>query len=646
MRRRRNPDDPTLLARVKLKIVKSRSRVTVWAYDGGTEIAKATFARAPWTVQRWQKDVLMSALTEVSSAYRRKGVASLIYRTLAAHGFKIHPASAQTWQGQQLWQGGRWPGKSEAYQESHPTTWKEKVATLRTNPDDEDLLRRLTVEVDDDCAYAAGKMGRYVELRAFDGKNYAAVATLKLIGRTAHPIQVDTWPAYRRRGVMSWLLRWAETNLRCKVRDSKDLTADGRLFKQGRRRNPGDPKSLLQQLVAEFRADGGEDVERGWVLPDGRIVDLNARDEFGFPEERGTHGGVDEYFEKAGYPRPVGPEAVRDSHITFMRLTGAIRIASHDFFLFHVETIPTPAQVTTCGKIAAFHKAYREDDEDAPEPAARVYFGPRNRTTHVVPMTPGNLRRVLEALPEAPPKPKRSKSRRNPPRDVDTLEALGDECAVWAIAAATGRTVPEVRRAFLAGGDDIWLTKGGYGSGASMRQIRAVVKRLDWDHRIVGIGQALTLGNGPRAVFTQYQSDLFVRGRRRGQIGADEFDVPEGVKDDVTRSMGPAAAVQEFDRVTTIGMLVDQAKREGLSLLAVTVNVKRSRGAYTFRGHIVGYAPGRGLYDTSVRSKTAVAKILDGKPSEVITGLDYAAHGDEVPQRMRPVVLWVFFKGK
>ena len=32
MRRRRNPDDPALLARVKLKITKSRSRVDVRAY--------------------------------------------------------------------------------------------------------------------------------------------------------------------------------------------------------------------------------------------------------------------------------------------------------------------------------------------------------------------------------------------------------------------------------------------------------------------------------------------------------------------------------------------------------------------------------------------------------------------------------------
>lgn len=507
----------------------------------------------------------------------------------------------------------------------------------RGNPDDQDLLRRLTVETDDDPRQMRGKVDSYLEFRAFDGRLLAATAIFRVRRKYIEAAEVVVNPAWRRKGVASWLYRYAERKTGMRIRHSKDQTTDGKAFARGRRRNPGEADALLEMLASQIGVSPYADVMRGWILPDGRILDLDVHEEDGGVLEHRHHdAALPKLFKHLG----LGEFGHDEAFETFMRLTGTIRLADGGRgAMLHLAKLPTAAQVTACGKVASAHRALDQD-------SIEIYWQPADRLLEVRPISAGKVRRILEALPGVPPaSAPLGKPRRNPPSDVDSLRALGDECAVWAISAATGRSVPDVRKAFLAAGHDIWKTKGGSGSGASMRQIRSAVRQLDWDHRIVGIGSAPTFGSGPREQFTAHQSDLFVRGRGRNQIGADEFDVPARVKDDVTRNMGPAAAVREVDGVTTIGMLVDQAKKDQLSLLAVTVNVRRSRGAYHFLGHIVGYAPGRGLYDTAVRSKAAVAKILDGRPSEIITGLDHAAHGDDVPQRMRHAVLWVFFKG-
>lgn len=232
--------------------------------------------------------------------------------------------------------------------------------------------------------------------------------------------------------------------------------------------------------------------------------------------------------------------------------------------------------------------------------------------------------------------------RPNPPKDIDSPKALGDECAVWAISAATGAPVPEVRRAFMDAGEDIWKKRGGQGSGSSMRQIRAVIKKLDWDHKIVGVGASEMFGNGPRAKFADMQSRLFLSGRWEGQIGADQFDVPDQLKEEAARYGTSRAALKATDDMVTVGQLVDQARKDGLALLAVTVNATRARVS----AHIVGYSPSRGLYDTSVPTRAAKAAFIHGKADETITGLEWFAHGEDIPGRARRAVLWVFFKGE
>lgn len=736
MRRRRNPDDPALLARVKLKITKSRSRVDVRAYDGAQMVGGAMFVRAPWTAQRHEKNVLESLSTEVSKPYQRKGLASLIYRTLTAQGFTIHPSSSQTWQGQQLWEGGRWPGKREVYQKRYPSTWKEKVATLRdnpevgstlramtarafpgrsahdvnrgdcdtwarkargtlrggqviylldqygvfeeytaepdgwghdpsqkdhavllyqgkyydaedpdgaqrvrdlayvrvggrrTNPDDQDLLRRLTVEVDDDCAYAAGKMGRYVELRAFDGKNYAAVATLKLIGRTAHPIQVDTWPAYRRRGVMSWLLRWAETNLRCKVRDSKDLTADGRLFKQGRRRNPGDPNDILERLAAQIGVSKYTDVMRGWILADGRIIDLDKRDEDGMVVESIHHNeGLEDLEHRLSRGKDVRSRTgAFSSLVSSMPTTGAIRLADGGRgAMFHLAKVPTAAQVTACAQIAAAHRALDQD-------SIEIYWAPADRLLDVRPISAGKVRRILEALPGEPKA--RGNPRRNPPADLDSSEVIGGECGVWALAAASGRSVPEIRRAYLAAGVDIW-GQGGEATGTKMHQMRRVIRHLGLDDRIVSVGFD-AIHRGPRASMAMAVKNRFVSGS-----DGETFPVPN----------------QEMSTVldhATVGQIVAKARKSGLAAIAITGEITskiRRGGGQRWREiggtmHAIGYSPSQGVFDSALPNLGVIndpdykALLGDTKP----TGWHWHAHGDVVPKPARKALFWLFLR--
>lgn len=119
--------------------------------------------------------------------------------------------------------------------------WLEKRwGGTRRNPDDEALLRRLTVEVDDDPASMRGKVDGYVEVRVFDGRSYVAIATFRLKRDYAEAVDVSVNANYRRRGVASWLYRWVENRFGLKVLHSRDQTADGKAFARGRRKNPDD----------------------------------------------------------------------------------------------------------------------------------------------------------------------------------------------------------------------------------------------------------------------------------------------------------------------------------------------------------------------------------------------------------------------
>jgi hypothetical protein len=161
-----------------------------------------------------------------------------------------------------------------------------------------------------------------------------------------------------------------------------------------------------------------------------------------------------------------------------------------------------------------------------------------------------------------------------------------------------------------------------------------------------GIGASEMFGSGPRAQFAELQSRLFLSGRQEHEVGADQFDVPDQLKEDAARYGSKRAAIKATDSLTTIGQLVDQARDDGLALLAVTVNFRRYKGRYLATGHIVGYSPSRGLYDTSVATHAARARFIHGAPEESITGLEWFAHGQEVPHRTRHAAIWVFFRGE
>jgi GNAT superfamily N-acetyltransferase len=880
VRRRRNPDDPALLARVKLKITKSRSRVDVRAYDGAQMVGGAMFVRAPWTAQRHEKNVLESLSTEVSKPYQRKGLASLIYRTLTAQGFTIHPSSSQTWQGQQLWEGGRWPGKREVYQKRYPSTWKEKVATLRDNPDDavllgrlkgrvrqqlkrkdgsvwcsvsavdgreevahltltirggagrangvwvadalrrrgvaswlydwasrklgvaiahsehqtadgaaftrgrrrnpddQDLLRRLTVETDDDPRWARGKVDHYLEFRAFDGKLQAATANFRVRRKYLEAAEVIVNPAWRRRGLASWLYRYAERATGMKVKHSKDQTTDGKAFAKGRRRNPspgilvsasrgafsaeaggcvlegrygrpsevvaaddvhdtiphalerlvlasraprvayvtkvvcyessqgqgtgtrlmaaaleklrgmgigtvflnatplesrammpallrfyvrlgfrevaaahdrswvgmervagsgkasasgrrrnpGDPKALEDALVKKLGADGDSSVMRAWILTDGRIVDLDERDELGERDVRDEHGRVDELFPLAGYDEIRGVDDLVDVHRTFMRLTGAIRLADGErSSMIHLLTVPTPAQVTACGQIAATHRNMEQD-------GIEIYWEPADRFVEVRPISAGKVRRILEALPGEPKT--RANPRRNPPADLDSSEVIGGECGVWALAAASGRSVPEIRRAYLAAGVDIW-GEGGEATGTKMHQMRRVIRHLGLDDRIVSVGFD-AIHRGPRASMAMAVKNRFVSGS-----DGETFPVPN----------------QEMSTVldhATVGQIVAKARKSGLAAIAITGEITskiRRGGGQRWREiggtmHAIGYSPSQGVFDSALPNLGVIndpdykALLGDTKP----TGWHWHAHGDVVPKPARKALFWLFLR--
>jgi hypothetical protein len=108
----------------------------------------------------------------------------------------------------------------------------------RRNPDDEALLRRLTVEVNDYPSAALGKKGSYKLVTAKDRGRIAGSLFVKVERKYATAREVKVELHYRRKGVASWLYRWVENRYGVKVLHSSDQTLDGKAFARGRRHNP------------------------------------------------------------------------------------------------------------------------------------------------------------------------------------------------------------------------------------------------------------------------------------------------------------------------------------------------------------------------------------------------------------------------
>jgi hypothetical protein len=242
--------------------------------------------------------------------------------------------------------------------------------------------------------------------------------------------------------------------------------------------------------------------------------------------------------------------------------------------------------------------------------------------------------------------------RPNPPKNIDTEETLGGECAVWALAAASGRTVQDVRRAFLDAGIDIW-TEDGLAKGTELERMRKMVQKLDLEKRITYIGYSypMLLAKSKRALFhtSRDYTSRFMHGK-----SADDFARTQAVEDGFQLPPGTMSGANR----ATVGQVLRMAKRERLAAIVVTGRVrlalrkieKLASGVKIrhmgIKGvtHVLGYSPSLGVYDTAVSIPNAVA-MERFKVGNVKLG-DWHRHGQEIPDPSRPALLWVYFKGE
>ena len=246
----------------------------------------------------------------------------------------------------------------------------------------------------------------------------------------------------------------------------------------------------------------------------------------------------------------------------------------------------------------------------------------------------------------------RKPMRSNPPKNIDTEETLGGECAVWALAAASGRTVQDVRRAFLDAGIDIW-TEDGLAKGTELERMRRMVQKLDLEKRITYIGYSYpTLtARSKRALYytSRDYTSRFMHGK-----SADDFARTQAVEDGFQFPPGTMSGANR----ATVGQVLRKAKRERLAAIVVTGRVRlalrkieklasgmkiRHMGIKGVT-HVLGYSPSLGVYDTAASIPNAVAmeRFKDGN---VKLG-DWHRHGQEIPDPSRPALLWVYFKGE
>lgn len=243
--------------------------------------------------------------------------------------------------------------------------------------------------------------------------------------------------------------------------------------------------------------------------------------------------------------------------------------------------------------------------------------------------------------------------RPNPPKDIDSDEVLGGECAVWALAAASGRSVPDVRRAFMDAGIDIW-TNDGLATGTSPDRIRRVMQKLDVEKKIAYIGYSYPMltQKSKMAYFHTSRSytSKFMHGKDPDQFAKDQayeegFKLPDGVTSGANRA--------------TVGQVLRLAKRDGVAALVITGRLrlytrkfeKGPQGTTRHLGikgttHIVGYSPASGVFDTAAQVPYDRAVERAKETGQWLKGGDWHRHGQEIPDGSRPALLWVYFKGE
>lgn len=133
------------------------------------------------------------------------------------------------------------------------------------------------------------------------------------------------------------------------------------------------------------RGDGS--VQIGWILPDGEILDLEAADD---PADHME--SVILSMEAAGDKHTGNEDALEK----FFGITGAIRVCAYNYTMLHLMTIPTPAQIDSCCRIARY--TISEEDDAGME----IFWHPADRLVQIKPLTAGRVRATLEALPGMP----------------------------------------------------------------------------------------------------------------------------------------------------------------------------------------------------------------------------------------------------
>ena len=256
--------------------------------------------------------------------------------------------------------------------------------------------------------------------------------------------------------------------------------------------------------------------------------------------------------------------------------------------------------------------------------------------------------------------------RRNPPTDIDSPDVLGGECVVWALAAATGKTVPEVRRACLDAGVDIW-TDDGKAKGMMQAQLRLVMRKMDIERRIFSIGYAGMFSGDDRAM-----SMVGRAAWKRFDETPGESQLPKDFSFDAREKRTVANAVRMADKhgFAMIGMTSSIQRRRVLIRGAAGTRVdeytsidgslqtRTTRLAgikFVGRTHMVGWSPKMGFYDTAVENpETRKAYDADawdpkrdfGAPIRKRTGLEWRSHGNNIPEPRRHLAFWCFFRGE
>lgn len=414
----RNPDDLALLSRIRFKVRKYATGISVDVYDGADRIGVGKFFFGPFTDLAPHKKLVVSpALIEVQKPWRRKGVASAIYRKLESLGYTIHPSSSQTPDGISLWRGGRWGKRDEVVNSGILSRWKTEYE--RPNPYKSQLV--WWVEPDgkvhsneDTASHAimAGELLGMKDLWAAYGKAINDLGWVRGMtdiggGRGYFNWAVTKLPTERQRTAIARLVRGSSHTEWDRVvgrwtYDGDDRVERGSGFPwSAARKNPGDEAELVRLAFEEYGVTRNF-AECGYIMTDGRMLDFSEKRNGGNPGTRSLdHRNVYGIVKKAGFEvenRGYGSES--NSVKAFLEACGAVRVMFMEgggsyrgkpvgnIFYLHVARRPTAAQLLT---ISSAIRKYNPE-------LVQVAFGESVDMVEIEPVTAGRVRQVLESI--------------------------------------------------------------------------------------------------------------------------------------------------------------------------------------------------------------------------------------------------------